>query len=166
MSSVLLSLLLAAVLGGELPHDLHASYGNLGVEENTAILQLRVFKDDLEEALVRFDGRESLLLEVTPEFDALFLRYFSEHFVLEVGGEDLKGRIVGSGYDELDREPVWWYQVAFDAPAPIQAARVTNTLLFGLFDDQNNILRVVRFPDETRKAYYFTRGEETVEIEF
>ena len=164
--SVVLSLLLAVVLGGERPHDLHASYGNLGVENNTAILQIRVFKDDLEEALRRFDSREAFLLEVTPELDALFLRYFSQKFVLEVGGVALQGRVVGSGYDELDREPVWWYQVAFDAPAPILAARITNTLLFEIFDDQSNVLRVVRFPEETRKAYYFAPGEETVEIEF
>jgi hypothetical protein len=164
--SVFLSLLLAVVLGGEPPHDLHASYGNLGVEENVAILQIRVFKDDLEEALKRFDGRESFLLEVTPELDALFLRYFSENFVLEVGGEDLQARIVGSGFDELDREPIWWYQVAFDLPAPIKAARITNTLLLELFKDQRNVLRVVHFPEETRNAYYFASGEETVDIEF
>jgi len=174
--SVLLSLLLAVVLGGEArgdldlgaqpPHDLHASYGNLGVEGNTAILQIRVFKDDLEEALRRFDSREPFLLEVAPELDALFLRYFSENFLLEVEEEALQGRIVGSGYDELDREPIWWYQVAFDIPAPIKAARITNTLLLELFKDQRNILRVVRFPEETRRAYYFASGEETVEIEF
>ena len=174
--SVLLALLLAVVpgrepaagpaFGAEPPHDLHATYGNLGVEEDIAILQIRVFKDDLEEALRRFDGRESFLLEVDPELDALFLRYFSEKFVLDVGGEAQKGRIVGSGYDELDREPIWWYQVAFDLPAPIEAARITNTLLLELFKDQRNVLRVVRFPEETRKAYYFASGEETVEIEF
>jgi hypothetical protein len=45
--SLLLSLVLAVVLGGEARHDLHASYGNLGVEGRTAILQIRIFKDDL-----------------------------------------------------------------------------------------------------------------------
>ena len=164
--NLILSLVLAVVLGAEPRHDLHASYGNLGIEDNTAILQLRVFKDDLEEALRRFEDREPFLLEVNPEVDALFLRYFSEKFILEIGGKTLTGRIVGSGYDELDREPVWWYQVAFDAAAPILSARVTNTLLFEIFADQSNILRVVRFPEEARKAYYFTVGEETVEIEF
>jgi len=156
----------AAVPVGEPRHDLHVSYGNLGVEGATAILQLRIFKDDLEEALRRFHGRDSFLLAVSPEVDAIFLRYLAEKFILEVGETTLEGRIVGSGDDELDREPVWWYQVRFDAPEPIQAARITNTVLFEIFDDQSNILRVVDFPQETRRAYYFAPGEETIEIEF
>jgi hypothetical protein len=164
--SLLLSLMVGIVLGGEARHDLHVSYGNLGLEGTTAILQIRIFKDDLEEALQRFDEREPFLLEVTPEMDALFLRYLSENFRLEVDGKTLPGRILGSGYDELDREPVWWYQIAYDLPGPFDGARVTNTVLMEVFDDQSNVLRVVRFPEETRRAYYFAPGDETVEIKF
>jgi hypothetical protein len=161
-----LLLLVAAVLGLEARHDLHVSYGNLGVEGQTAILQVRIFKDDLEEALRRFDNREPFLMEVPPELDAAFLRYLSRNFVLEFEGSALPGRILGSGYDELDREPVWWYQVSYEAPAPIQALRVTNTILFEVFDDQSNILRVAHFPSEKRQAFYFAPGEETAEVRF
>jgi hypothetical protein len=164
--SLLLSLVLAVVLGGEARHDLHASYGNLGVEGRTAILQIRIFKDDLEEALRRFDDREPFLMEVTPEIDEAFLRYFSENFFLEVGGASLPGRILGSGADDVDREPVWWYQIAFDAPAPIETARITNTILFEVFDDQRNVLRTARFPEGRRQAFYFAIGEETNEVRF
>jgi hypothetical protein len=164
--SLLLSFIVGLVLGGEARHDLHVSYGNLGLEGTTAILQVRIFKDDLEEALRRFDDREAFLLEVTPEMDALFLRYLAERFRLEVEGEVLPGRILGSGYDELDREPVWWYQVAYQLPGPFKGAQVTNTILMEVFDDQSNVLRVVRFPEETRRAYYFSRGDETVEVRF
>jgi hypothetical protein len=151
---------------GQPPHDLHATYGNLGVEGAVAILQVRIFQNDLEEALRRFHGREDLRLDVTPEVDALFLSYLARKFILEVGGNPLEGRIVGSGDDALDREPVWWYQVRYTAPEPIRSARITNTLLFDIFDDQSNVLRVVRFPEETRRAYYFAPGEETIQIEF
>ena len=78
----------------------------------------------------------------------------------------LEGRIIGSGDDELDREPVWWYQVQYTATEPIVSARITNTVLFEVFADQSNVLRVVRFPEETRNAYYFAPGEETIELEF
>ena len=70
------------------------------------------------------------------------------------------------GEDELDREPVWWYQVRFDAPGPIRALKITNSILFEVFDDQSNVLRVVKFPEEDRRAYYFAHGEESVRIEF
>ena len=72
----------------------------------------------------------------------------------------------GSGEDELDREPVWWYQVRYDAPRRIQTARVTFSVLFQVFSDQRNVLRVVEFPAENRRAFYFTEGEETHEMEF
>ena len=122
--------------------------------------------DPAEEALRQFHGRESFRLEVTPEVDALFLAYLARRFILEVGGVPLEGTIVGSGDDALDREPVWWYQVRYTAPDPIRSARITNTILFEIFDDQSNVLRVVRFPEETRRAYYFAPGEETIQIEF
>ncbi len=147
-------------------HDLHVSYGNLGVDGALAILQIRVFKDDLEEALRRFHGLDAFQMAVSPEVDALFLQYLAKKFVLEVDGTPLKGQIIGSGDDELDREPVWWYQIRFRAPDPILLARITNTVLFDVFDDQSNILRVVDFPEENRRSYYFAPGEETIEVTF
>ena len=161
-----LLLLAGVMLGLEAPHDLHVAYGNLAVEGKTAVLQIRIFKDDLEEALRRFDNREPFLMEVSPDIDSAFLRYFSENFVLQHEGERLPGRILGSGYDELDREPVWYYQIAFDAPSPIQDLRITNTVLLEIFDDQRNVVRVAHFPEGKRSAYYFTHGEETADIEF
>jgi hypothetical protein len=136
------------------------------VEGAVAILQLRVFKNDLEEALGRLGGRDSFQMTVSPEVDALFLRYLAQRFRLEVGEDVLEGHIVGSGEDELDREPVWWYQIQYTASEPIQAARITNTILFEIFQDQRNVLRVVRFPGENRRAYYFAPGEETIQVGF
>jgi len=164
-----LFLLLLSLVSGPIEsaaHDLHISYGNLGVEGSTAVLQVRVFKDDLAEALRRMEGLEVVQMEVSPEIDRLFLRYLQERFLLEVQGAVLEGRIIGSGEDELDREPVWWYQVQFEAPEAIQSARITNTILFEIFGDQSNVLRVVKFPQEDRQAFFFGPGEETHDVTF
>jgi hypothetical protein len=136
------------------------------VDGTLAILQVRIFKDDLEEALQRLAGVEEIVMEVSPEMDALFLRYLAQRFILEADGQLLAGTVIGSGDDELDREPVWWYQVRYDASSPIRRARITNTILFEVFDDQSNVLRVVDFPEEDRRAFYFAPGEETREITF
>jgi hypothetical protein len=137
------------------------------VEGSIAILQIRIFKDDLEEALRRLGGLDdSFRMEVSPGVDSLFLRYVAERFVVQANGQRIMGRIVGSGEDELDREPVWNVQLRFDAPEAIRAMRITYTVLFEVFDDQRNVLRVVKFPEERRLAYYFAEGEETVEISF
>ena len=147
-------------------HDLHVSYGSSVVEGNVVVVRIRFFQDDLEAAIRSHSGREDFTLAVNPDTDALFMSYFSEHFGIELGGSALAGRIVGSGEDALDREPVWWYAVQFEASEPVRSFRVRNTLLLGLFDDQRNIVKFVHLPDETQKTYSFGHGEEVFHVEF
>jgi hypothetical protein len=147
-------------------HDLHVTYGAAAVENDVVIVRVRFFLDDLTNALRRHAGRADLALEDDPVTDAAFLAYFGTHFGLTVHGTSLVGRIVASGRDELDREPVWWYAVQFDAPAKVTALRVRNTLLLELFDDQRNIVKFVHFPDQTQKTYSFGRGEEAFDVVF
>ncbi len=147
-------------------HDLHVSYGSSVVEANLVVVRTRFFKDDLEAAIRSHSGREEFTLAVNPDTDALFMSYFSEHFGIEVGGLALAGRIVGSGEDALDREPVWWYAVQFESPEPVRSFRVRNTLLLELFNDQRNIVKFVHFPDQTQKTYSFGHGEEVFDVRF
>ena len=42
-----------------------------------------------------------------------------------------------------------------EATAPIDSLHVRNTLLFEVYDDQRNIMRFVRFPEETRETVTF-----------
>jgi len=169
ISRILLSLLLLGPAQGEeveLAHDLHITTGNLAVEGSLAVLNIRIFKDDLEEALARHGDLESMQMAADPEVDALFTAYFAGRFTFEVAGESVTGRIIGSGEDESDREPIWWYQIRFDAPRAIRSARIKNTLLLEIFDDQRNILKVIHYPEEVPRTFYFATGEEWVEIVF
>jgi hypothetical protein len=152
--------------GADAPHDLHVSYGNAAVEGNLLIIRLRLFKDDLEEAMRRHAGATDLVLEATPAVDGLFMAYFDENFSLKVAGERVPGRIIASGEDLLDREPVWWYALQFDAPSSLTQFRVRNTLLFELFDDQRNVVKFVHFPEETQKTFAFAAGEEELAVRF
>lgn len=147
-------------------HEFHVTYGRLAVEENVAVGRFRFFREDLELALAAFGRRESFQMEVTPAVDSLFLAYFQQHFRLEVDGRVLEGHIIGSGDDELDREPAWWYLVRFDADGVIGDFQVRNTLLFDQYEDQKNILNVVRFPEESQLSYHFSAGEEVFEVRF
>ncbi|MEJ2203783.1 MAG: hypothetical protein P8170_06710 [Gemmatimonadota bacterium] len=166
-------LLLAALALAPLPgdgagalHDLHVTYGNAAVEGNLVLIRLRLFKNDLEEALRRHAADPQLTLQANPATDGLFMKYVSEKFSIAVGGEELPGRIVASGEDLLDREPVWWYTLQFDAPEPVTTFRVRNTLLFELFDDQRNVVKFVHFPEETQRTYSFAEGEAVFEVRF
>ena len=172
MNTLLLSLLLALApptgAGAAAPgaHDLHVSYGAAAVEGQVLSVRVRFFKDDLESALARHQGRPAFALAVGPESDAAVLSYLKAHLSVEVGGRVLEATLVGSGEDVLDREPVWWYAVQFEAPATLAAFRVRNTLLTEIFDDQTNIVKFVRFPDQKQKTYSFGRGEESFEVRF
>lgn len=165
--AVLLALTPASGVGADaLPHKLHITYGNAAIEGNVLAVRIRFFEDDLEAAIARHLDRPGFELSVSPEGDAAFLEYFQNHFSIEVDGERLTGRILGSGEDSLDREPVWWYAVQFDAPSPIEEFTATNTLLLEAFADQRNIVKFVLFPNETQKTYSFARGEESFDVSF
>jgi hypothetical protein len=152
--------------GAPQPHDLHVSYGSSVVEENVVVVRIRFFADDLAAALGGFAGLPDFVMTENAEVDALFLRYFADRFSLEIGGRGLPAGLVGSGQDMLDREPVWWYAVQFQAEAPVTAFTVRNELLLELFDDQSNIVKFVHFPDERQRTYSFGAGEEVFEVVF
>lgn len=142
------------------PHDLHIAYADLAVEGDVVAGRIRLFRDDLERALGPLVGASALALTPGPEADALVLRYVAAHLrVADAGGGPLEPELIASGQDELDREPVWWVVVQYRATAPISELRVSNTLLFELFDDQRNIMKFVRFPDRREKTFYFAPGE-------
>lgn len=158
-----LALLLPPPGGGAaapVPHDLHIVYADLAIEGPVVAGRIRFFEDDLERALGPGVGAGALDLAPGPEADALVLRYLAERLRLETGdGTVLEPRLMASGRDQLDREPVWWVLVQYRADAPVVELRVTNTLLFELFGDQRNIVKFVRFPDERQKTFYFAPGE-------
>jgi len=153
---------------GNLLHRLHVTYGNTVVEGNLIVSRVRLFKDDLEAALRLQGAGADFTMAADLRTDSLFSAYYSERLTMEVDGEKLEGRIIGSGEDSLDREPVWWYAIQFEAPAraPVRAFRVRNTLLFDLFDDQRNIFKIVLFPEETQRTYSFAIGEEEFDVRF
>ena len=154
--------------GGRTPraHDLHISYGNAAVEGATLVFRVRIFRDDLEAALTPLAAGRTVAMAPDPAVDSLFLAYAEDRLVVEVAGRRLTPRLLARGEDELDREPVWWYTIQFQAPAELTAFRLRNTLLLELFRDQRNIVKVVRFPDEKQLTFAFAAGEEVADVRF
>lgn len=139
-------------------HPLHLSTSHLAVDEKTAWLRIRMFKDDLEAALATYFGVESLVLEPSAEHDSLFLAYFGQAFGLRFNGVEVTGVIESSGEDLESGDGdlrIWWYQVRFDGAEVIRGVEVRNEMLYESFRDQRNIVRVLHAPTETRKTLYF-----------
>ena len=74
----------------------------------------------------------------------------------------LPGVVVASG----EEEDMWWYTTRFEAPAPIRAIQLRHTMLFDVFSDQHNLVKVRHFPGEDTRTLYFARGEEVNAVSF
>lgn len=146
-------------------HDFHVSYSRLAVEGTMAVVRVRLFKDDLGEALGQREGRD-VIVDVSPEQDSLFVAYFSEYFTMTSGEEVLSGKLVGSGEEVVGKEPMWWYLLEFNATEPIKTLTISQRLLSNVFDDQKNIVQVQHFPSEKTYSLYCVEDSWEYILEF
>lgn len=159
---VLLGVTMAFAPAPATAHDVHLTYGRLVVEGRTLTLRLRLFRDDLTQALGR-SGGAPVALATGARGDSLFTRYVNDRLHVVADGHRLTGVVVASGADEL----MWWYEVRFDARAAVRTLRLRNGVLFDLFADQRNIVKVVQFPSERQYVLSFaTRDTEPQTIAF
>ncbi len=143
-------------------HNFHVSYGKMAVQGRAATLMVRFFRDDLEKTLADATGAPSYDMKADTDVETQFLAYFQQHLVIEAGGVALVPRIIGSG----EQEKMWWYRLRYDAPVELATFTVRNTLLFDTFEDQRNIVNVMRFPEEKTETLYFTDGAEAFTVRF
>jgi len=136
----------------------------MAVENNLIVLNIRFFKDDLQQGLEAYKGINGFLLDVSPSTDSLFTAYFNSHFTLRVGDKNLPGSIIGSGEDYEAKQEIWWYALEFVADKTIGSFQLTNTLLIEEFDDQKNIVKVQHFPSEKTFSYYFDEDDQVFDI--
>lgn len=109
--------------------------------EKTVEVTLRVFADDLELALTRRAGRE-VRLDETKDADRLVLAYLRDTFgIRNRDGEAKTLKWVGM---EL-RAGVAWLYVEAEMPEGLAGARLSDHVLFELFDEQVNTVSV-RYP--------------------
>ncbi len=156
----------ASAAGKPAAHDLHLAYGDLAVEGSLIAGRIRMFKNDLEQALGPLVGEGNLTLEPGAAADALVMRYVRDNLHIRVDGQELEASLLGSGQDDLDLEPVWWVIVQYQAPSPAEEIHVRNTLLFDVYDDQRNVFKFVHFPDEKQRTFYFAEGESEHVVRF
>ena len=162
MRTALLAVLGAALTVVPPPHPAHLSYGRLVVEGRTLTFRLRLFRDDLEVALTRASGAP-VTMASNARTDALFARYLDDRMFVAADGTRLTGTVVASGADDV----MWWYEIRFDAPAAVRTMRLRNGVLFELYADQTNVVKVVHFPSERQFALSFaTRDTEPQPIAF
>ena len=138
----------------EVFHPMHVSYGRMVLEGDVALLNVRIFTDDLENALGKFHGVTGLRLRPDPVIDSLFTSYFNAQFTLTIADSVVPGVIVESG----ESDDMWWYIVLFQGWEPINEIGFRTELLYDIFDDQRNIMRILHTATDTYQMYYSVAG--------
>ncbi|MCC7131393.1 MAG: hypothetical protein IT352_02045 [Gemmatimonadales bacterium] len=152
-------LLVAGMAVGVAPtaagHEIHVSYGRVAVEGVTITIRLRMFQDDLSRALARFARRDTVDLTARRESDSLATAYLGKSLLLTADGKALTGAVASSG-PESD---MWWYLIQFRAERPPARLGIANRVLFELFGDQQNLLKVLHTASGDETSLYFVPGE-------
>ena len=134
-------------------HDFHVTYSRIAVEDNMAVIRIRLFSDDLNQALSEREKRD-ITVDTSPTSESLFQVYFNELFVLSSNDETLAARMVGSGEEVVGNEPMWWYLFEFRASQPIDELAISQRILSDVFSDQKNIVQIQHFPSEKMYSLY------------
>ena len=140
-----------------LAHKFHTSFteASYNAEAGTLEVTLRTFPDDLEAAVRRRASRApSAAKDRKKEFEERVAAYVAETFrVQTAGGEPVKISWVGM---DAGVDSAWLYFEA-QLPAGTDGLRLSNRLLFDLFDDQINLVNLKT--KDRRTALRFERGK-------
>lgn len=162
IGAVLLTLVLLGVFLG-LPrlearsaHPLYLTFGKLEVVGPSAVLDIRIFWDDLMLDLRRVSGDPSLQVRGPETSIDAVVGYINDHLVFGFDGRTVRGELVEWGVDgEANR-----YRLRYALPANPAELDVRHGILLGLYEDQKNILHVQRSGGRERAFYFARRAEE------
>jgi len=146
-------------------HDLHLTHSRVVVDGRSVLVRVRLFNDDLEQALRSDPRNASMTVAATPAVDSAFAAYFNEHVSITTDGTRLRGKVLQSGPDGDGKDQaMWWYLVELIAPKPVKSLGMRNALLFELFRDQRNMVTLLKMPGERRFALYFVPDEKKMQV--
>lgn len=126
----------AAVAAAAAAHKFHASFTTIeyNAESRSLEILLRVFSDDLENALSR-KARRRIELDRTPNVAELVGEYVRERFKLR-RTPDAALRLLWVGMEQ--RVDMTWVYVEAPSPTGFAGVEASATIFFELFRDQKN----------------------------
>jgi hypothetical protein len=134
-------LLYALLLSATPNHAFHTSVTQMqfNAAEKSFEISVRLFTDDLEDALSRDNGGQKISLAKTPKADALIERYVRQHVVLTIGSQSRKAfRYVGH---ETENDAQWIY-LEMPFAEPFRNVMLQQNVLMEVFDDQVNLVNL------------------------
>ncbi|WP_138992852.1 DUF6702 family protein [Larkinella sp. C7] len=122
-------------------HPVHTSITQMqyNAAEKTFEVSLRVFTDDLEEALTKENNNQRVRLSDKDANGPLVERYVRKHFGLTSASRQRKPyRYLGK---EQEVDATWIY-IEIPYNEPVQGSLLQQSMLTDLFDDQMNLVNV------------------------
>ena len=154
----------AVSVSAVLVHDVHVSHMRVVVEGATVAAQVRLFHDDLQDA-VRAHARAPQLVLSSAAGDSAFARYFAQAVGVTADGVRLVPRLL-QARDERDAGgiPMRVYTVEMAAARPVRTLALRDALLFEHFRDQQNLAVVLRLPGDRRTSLFFAAGDTKAQV--
>jgi len=111
--------------------------------ENSLQITVKIFADDLEEALNQPSVAAASYIDVLnppdpAQLDAIVHEYLDEHLVFTVNEQAAEPQFLGFEREDL----TMWCYLEITGITDLKKVKVLNTLLLNTFDDQVNIVHV------------------------
>lgn len=122
-------------------HDFHTSLTEMkyNPSSNSFEITMRVFTDDFQSAIEHSSGMSNVVLN-DASLEPLIKKYINKHFAF-VKGKDVKF----VNYLGLEAEPdASWIYLELPYTSDLESYNILNTVLMELFDDQNNLLNLLK----------------------
>ncbi len=134
------------------------SHTRLVIEGTEVLARVRLFLDDATKAFKRPFRRDA-------ETDRAVLAYLDDHLQLRADGARAKASMLDAG-SEKDESGVesWWVLLSFRVARAPRTIGITNTLLFDVYGDQQNLVAILRNPGGHRSSLYFQPGDRTEQV--
>lgn len=143
-------------------HPLKLSHGRVDVNGAVITLRVRMFWDDLQEAIRYMTEDRRFRIEHTATADSLVGEYLQETMILEADGNRPRGRVLESG----EEDDMFWYIVEYRAPSAIRELVVRNQIMVDIYPEQRNVLQVRNTSADVNRTFYFSSRKEEYALSF
>lgn len=145
-------------------HDFHTSLTEIqyNSKEKSLEVSIRIFTDDLETALTKFNNNQKVFLNgTTDNTNPLIEKYIQQYFVI-LNPQKQKKPFTFIG-KELEGDATWVY-VEFQNCGDLQPNTyiLQNTILLEIFDDQTNLVNF--FYGKSKKTFLFNHRTKSADI--
>ena len=145
-------------------HEYYVSVTEIGYSEKDESLQVisQIFIDDLEELLrKRYNEAITLSPDNNPDkVDDYLQRYLSDKLNISVNGKQRQFEFLGKEY----KEDITYCYLEIGGVSDVESIRLTNTVLFDVFEEQQNIVRF-KMKDKN-KSFLLISGNDECMLNF